>query len=106
VLDRVPAGRRTLERRFRQTMGRSILSEIRRAHVERAKQLLSDTELSMSAIADASGFSNRSRFGVTFQQLAGIPPANTGGWRVRSPRRTYTLPSYLNVERVGFLFRV
>ena len=74
VLEQVPLGRRTLERRFRVAMGRSILSEIRRAHVERAKQLLSATELSMTAIADACGFSNCSRLGITFRQLTGFAP--------------------------------
>jgi LacI family transcriptional regulator len=74
VLEQVPLGRRTLERRFRVAMGRSILSEIRRAHVERAKQLLSATELSMNAIADACGFSNCSRLGITFRQLTGFAP--------------------------------
>lgn len=74
VLDGVPLGRRTLERRFRQAMGRSILSEIRRAHVERAKQLLGATQLSNPAIAEACGFSNSSRFGITFRQLTGVTP--------------------------------
>jgi LacI family transcriptional regulator len=71
----VPLGRRTLERRFRQAMGRSILSEIRRAHIERAKQLLSATQLSMPAIAESCGFSNASRFGITFRQLTGVTPS-------------------------------
>src|SRR5439155_6493209 len=75
VLDAVPLGRRTLERRFRQTMGRSVLSEIRRAHVERAKQLLSATQLSMPGIAQGCGFSNCSRLGITFRQLAGMTPS-------------------------------
>ena len=74
VLDAVPLGRRTLERRFRSSMGRSILSEIRRAHVERAKQLLATTQLSMPAIADTCGFSNSSRFGISFSQLTGMTP--------------------------------
>ncbi|MBC8105618.1 MAG: substrate-binding domain-containing protein [Anaerolineae bacterium] len=74
VLDGVPLGRRTLERRFRLTMGRSILSEIRRAHIERAKQLLTTTQLAMPAIADSCGFSNSSRFGISFHQLTGMTP--------------------------------
>ena len=75
VLEAVPLGRRTLERRFRSAMGRSILSEIRRAHVERAKQLLMATQLAMPAIADACGFGNASRLGITFRQLTGVTPS-------------------------------
>ncbi len=75
VLATVPLGRRSLERRFRKVMGRSILSEIRRLHIERAKQLLKSTELSMSAISLACGFSNSSRFGITFRDLTGLTPS-------------------------------
>ena len=37
ILRAVPIARRALERRFRKWLKRSILEEIRRAHVERAK---------------------------------------------------------------------
>lgn len=75
VVAAVPLGRRTLERRFRTATGRSMLSEIRRAHIEHAKQLLRATQLSMDAIAKACGFSNISRFGITFRDLTGMTPS-------------------------------
>src|SRR5688572_17176587 len=56
VLDAVPLGRRSLERRFRNALGRSLLDEIRQVHIERAKRLLIDTTLEMPVIARESGF--------------------------------------------------
>ncbi|MEM8737917.1 MAG: DNA-binding transcriptional regulator [Planctomycetota bacterium] len=58
VLDQVAVSRRVLERRFRQHLGRTPLQEIRRAHVERARELLAATDDGLQAIADASGFSS------------------------------------------------
>lgn len=67
VVERVTLSRRSLERRFRQFTGHSISDEIRRAHLDRAKELLINTELPMSQIATASGFINATRLGVVFQ---------------------------------------
>ena len=51
VVEAVPLSRRVLESRFRKIAGHSILSEIRRARVERIIQLLIETNLSISEIA-------------------------------------------------------
>jgi LacI family transcriptional regulator len=48
--------RRSLEKRFRSTLARSILGEIRRGRVEHIAQLLAETSLSISEIADQLGF--------------------------------------------------
>lgn len=89
ILDHVPLSRRSLERRFRRAVGRSISAEIRKAHVERAKNLLASTDLSMPQIAAAAGFTSATRLGIVFQKEVGEPPtdfrrrARTGG---RSPK--------------------
>lgn len=57
VLRQVPLSRRALELRFRQTLGRSPAAELRRLRVNKAKELLTNTNLSMPKIAAASGFS-------------------------------------------------
>lgn len=57
VLRRVPLSRRALELRFRQTLGRSPAAELRRLRVNKAKELLTNTNWSMPKIAAASGFS-------------------------------------------------
>ena len=74
VLDRVPLSRRSLERRFREFVGHSISDEIRRTHVERAKHLLISTDLAMSQVAEASGFTSATRLGIVFHAEVGEPP--------------------------------
>ncbi len=74
VLDAVPLGRRSLERRFRRALGRSLLDEIRQAHIERAKRLLCDTTLDMPVVARESGFASAVRFSTVFHHLVGLAP--------------------------------
>ena len=74
VLDHVPAGRRSLERRFRSLLGRTLLGEIQRVRVDRARALLSQTDLAMPQVAQACGFANASRFGVVFRKMTGDTP--------------------------------
>lgn len=74
VLREIPLSRRQLERRFRTALGRSILDEIQRCRVDRARQLLVDTELTLPQIALASGFASASYFSVVFSQSQGMTP--------------------------------
>jgi LacI family transcriptional regulator len=74
ILEHVLLSRRSLERRFRRAIGRSISAEIRRAHIERAKTLLISTDLSMPQIATAAGFTTATRLGIVFQKEVGEAP--------------------------------
>jgi LacI family transcriptional regulator len=74
ILEHVPLSRRSLERKFRKAIGRSISAEIRRAHIERAKTLLISTDLAMPQIAAAAGFTTATRLGIVFQKELGEPP--------------------------------
>jgi LacI family transcriptional regulator len=74
VLAAVPVSRRSLERRFRQHLGRSLLEEIRRAHVDRAKDLLAGSDLALHTIAQRAGFSDAKQFSIVFRQLTGTTP--------------------------------
>ena len=74
VLDAVPLGRRSLERRFRKALGRSLLDEIRQVHIDRAKRLLRDTTLEMPRVARESGFASAVRFSTVFHQVVGMSP--------------------------------
>ncbi len=74
VLREVPFSRRQLERRFRVALGRSILDEILRCRMERARQLLVETELALPQIAVASGFASASYFNVVFRKQSGMTP--------------------------------
>lgn len=59
--------RRALERRFTE-LGRTPAEEIRRVRLERAKQLLAETEMTIPDIADASGFGSPAYLSYVFQK--------------------------------------
>jgi len=67
--------RRTLERRFRQSIGRSIAATITRLRLERAKRQLVETNASMQTVAWDSGFSTADHFYKVFARVEGIPPS-------------------------------
>jgi LacI family transcriptional regulator, galactose operon repressor len=74
VAHAVGGGRQRLERRFRRVLDRTVVDEIRRAHVDAAKRLLQTTSLSMAEVAKRSGFTNAALLSVAFQREIGMPP--------------------------------
>lgn len=66
--------RRTLERRFRKTAGRSIAAEIRRLRILKAKRLLSETALLVKQVAVESGFGDPIRLHEAFVREVGTAP--------------------------------
>ncbi|HUO08604.1 MAG TPA: substrate-binding domain-containing protein [Phycisphaerae bacterium] len=77
VLDVVRAtqvARRSLERKFRTVLGRSPLEEIRRARLDRVRELLVNTDLSMPVIAERSGFDSAVRLTTVFREETGLTP--------------------------------
>ncbi len=74
VLQHVGVSRSLLERRFRGEIGRTPLVEMRRQRVERARELLSDTELAINKIAELCGFASNIRFTTVFREQVGITP--------------------------------
>ena len=71
VVRHVVISRRTLERRFLMTLGRSPMEELRRTRIERAKQLLIQTDLDLSEVARRSGL-------IRQQRLCSVLKATTG----------------------------
>ncbi len=67
--------RRTLQRRFCEHRGHSILEEIIRCRVSRAKRLLLETEISIKAVAYLAGFSDEERMRVALVRREGVPPS-------------------------------
>jgi LacI family transcriptional regulator len=67
--------RRSVERRFRELLGRTIHQEIQRVRIERAKSLLAETVLPVTTIARRCGFSTPQRLAAVFQQVAGESPS-------------------------------
>jgi LacI family transcriptional regulator len=74
VVRKVPIGRRSLEKRFRAILKRTPLEEIRRVRIERAKQLLATTNLSIPEVAGRSGFGRSTWFSEAFHELVGSSP--------------------------------
>jgi LacI family transcriptional regulator len=74
VAREIAVSRRLLERRFRSVLGRTVLDEIVRVRVERAKELLIDTHLPVATIAGQCGFSSVNRMDVHFARLTGASP--------------------------------
>lgn len=68
VLRVVPISRRLLEQRFQEHLQRTPADEIRRAKLERAKQLLISTQQTIEQIADSSGFSSASHLCFAFKR--------------------------------------
>lgn len=71
----IGVSRRVLERRFLAGLGRSPLAMMRHERVERAKKLLTTTDLPVSRIAERCGFQSNERLTANFRAAVGMPPA-------------------------------
>lgn len=74
LLREVPASRRSLERRFRAVLGRTIRQEIERSRVERARRALSETDEPLKSVATAAGFRDASHLSRVFREREGVTP--------------------------------
>jgi LacI family transcriptional regulator len=72
LLEAVPTSRRSLERLFRSSLGRSPAEEIRRTQVNHIKWLLVESDRSLSDIADQSGFSSFRNLAKAFRRETGM----------------------------------
>lgn len=75
VLSEVPMDRRRLERLFRKVLGRTVKEEIRWVQVNRATQLLINTELGIEQIATRTGFSDRRLLVEAFYRVLRMSPS-------------------------------
>ena len=74
IAESVGVTRRTLERRFRKSVGHPVVEEIIRSRLNRAKRLLQETEISVKVVAQLSGFPSEERMRVAFVRHEGISP--------------------------------
>ena len=74
VAGRVGVSRRQLERLFRETLGRTPGAEIQRLRLERAKELLAQSDLPVAEIAATSGFGTAEYLATLFKQATGLTP--------------------------------
>ena len=81
ILKVVPLSRRALEGRFRKLLRRTPHEEILRVKLSRVKQLLKETDLSLSTIAERTGFDHVEYLSAMFKKHTGVPPSQ---YRVNS----------------------
>ena len=79
---RIGVSRRVMERRFQASLGRSPHAMIQHERIERAKNLLTTSDLPVSAIAERCGYQSNERLTVNFRESVGVTPAAyRRGWR-------------------------
>jgi LacI family transcriptional regulator len=75
VVRAVPMSRSTLERRYTRIMGHSPKQEILQARLQRARQLLAETDLTLAVIAEKIGLEHPEYLGRIFKKKYGLTPA-------------------------------
>jgi len=74
VARKISTNRRTLERRFHASLGRSVAEEITRLRMERVKRRLVETDEPLKAVASAAGFTSAQQLYKTFLRVEGVSP--------------------------------
>ncbi len=74
VLKVVPLSRRIFESRFKKLLGHTPHEEITRVRMNRVKELLAETELSLAEIAERTGFEHVEYLSAAFKKKVGRPP--------------------------------
>ncbi|HLH54649.1 MAG TPA: DNA-binding transcriptional regulator [Verrucomicrobiae bacterium] len=81
LLKKIPMSRRVLERQFVKLLGRTPKAEILRVRLDRVRQLLSESDLKLSVVADKAGFHNPEHMCRLFKKKYGITP---GEYRIQT----------------------
>jgi AraC-like DNA-binding protein len=76
IARQLPVTRRTLDRRFVEATGHSVLEEINTCRLSRAKRLLTETELPVKTVAHLAGFNSTERMRVLFVEREGTSPTS------------------------------
>lgn len=84
---RLGVGARHLGRLFQEHLGASPMQVARTLRVQRARRLLTDTDLTLAVIASRAGFPSARRMAAAFVALYGRPPS-----QMRRSRSTGTSP--------------
>lgn len=74
ILAKIPISRSALFRRFKEQLHRSPKDEMTRVRVERAKDLLRNTTMSVTAIAERTFYTDAKHFIVVFRRVTGNTP--------------------------------
>jgi LacI family transcriptional regulator len=79
VLRVVPLSRRVLEQRFQRLLGHTPREEILHVRLNRVRQLLAETKLSLYQIAERTGFEHVEYLSVVFKRETGLTPSKYRG---------------------------
>ena len=74
IAQEIGVTRRTLERRFRRSCGRTVLDESTACRLSRAQRLLKETHLPVKRIASVTGFSDATYMATVFRKKLGVTP--------------------------------
>ena len=74
VVKKTPLSRRVFENRFRKAVGRTAHEEIVRVRINRVKQLLVETDLTLATIGSRTGFRHVEYLTVAFKRTTGVTP--------------------------------
>lgn len=74
IVRQLPVAQRTLYKKFRKLVGRTVLQQIHHVRFQKAKELLSESELSLDVVAKRSGFGNQPWMTDCFRRDMGITP--------------------------------
>jgi LacI family transcriptional regulator len=94
VAGHVGMRRRSLERRFQVSLGRTPGDEIARVRLEHIKTLLTETDFTLEAIAHKTGFKDASSVSVFFANQTGQAPGRY--------RNTFARVAYTRLQAPGF----
>ena len=83
VLKLAPGSRRQFEAKFKKLIGRTPHEEVTRVRINRVKELLTNTDITLEAIAERTGFKHAEYLSVAFKREAGVSPG-----RFRSQSRS------------------
>lgn len=75
ILRVVPMAKRTLDRRFQKAFGRTPTDEIKRMRINKARQLLIETDLPMQLIAERCGYATYNYLTNVFKRTTGLTPS-------------------------------
>ena len=85
LAQRLKVSRTTLYLAFQKELGTTPIEYLTQVRIDRAKQLMRNTEYTLAKIAHMTGFSHPKSFLKRFRQREGIPP---GAWRRRDQPET------------------
>ncbi|MDR0197732.1 MAG: response regulator [Oscillospiraceae bacterium] len=74
IASRIPANPSHLSRTFKKETGEAVVEYINRTRIEKAKELLTFTDMMAYEVAEAVGFNDSTYFSLVFKKITGVSP--------------------------------